>query len=431
MRYAIASLCLIISSSICFAQVPPTLWTKHYGGIYYDDARSIEETSDGGFIIGGYTDSSGTQTQYDFYLVRTDSNGDTIWTRTYGGTGSYFCMSVKQTPDSGFIAAGWFATGPPDWIIDGVLIKTDQNGNPIWTRSYGDSLSDQFESVDCTADGGYIAVGYSNSYGADTIHTDSDVWAVKTDNIGNPIWSTVYGGVDDDEGYSVQQTSDGGYIISGFTESFGAGESDMYLIKTGSSGGVTWTETYGGTNDDVGYSVQQTADNGYVIGGYTFKNDGGTWYRHAYLVKTDINGDTLWTNAWRRASGGSSGYNDCRSVKQTSDGGYIVGGNDDRGSGSLYLAKTDSTGDTLWTAIYGHLTYSDWGTSVTQTLDGGYVIAGFGGEYSGGDAYVVKVASETMVIPTLSEWGMLILGLLLLAVGTVAVVRRRKAVVKA
>jgi len=182
-------------------------------------------------------------------------------------------------------------------------------------------------------------------------------------------WWRTYGGTSTEWGYSAQQTSDGGYIVAGSTGSFGAGYRDVYLIKTNASGDTLWTRTYGGTDDDEGHSVQQTSDGGYVIAGETWSFGAGG---DVYLVKTNASGDTLWT----RTYGGTSS-DDGFSARQTSDGGYVIAGQTmSFGAGvDVYLIKTNASGDTLWTRTCGGTNY-DCGYWAQQTSDGGYVIAG-------------------------------------------------------
>jgi hypothetical protein len=156
---------------------------------------------------------------------------------------------------------------------------------PGWNKTYGGTDTDYGYSVVQTSDGGYAITGYTYSFGAG----GTDVYLVKTDANGNIQWSKTYGGTDTDVGYSVVQTSDGGYAIAGYTLSFGAGGSDVYLVKTDSLGNMVWSKTFGGTGADHAYSVVQTADGGYAITGYTYSFGAGGY--DVYLVKTDVYGD--------------------------------------------------------------------------------------------------------------------------------------------
>ncbi len=311
-----------------------TMWTRTFGGRLYDQGGSVVPTTDGGYIITGVADSLGAG-DYDVYLIKTDADGDTLWTRTYGGDTCDWGMSVRQTDDSGYIITGstWsYGAG----LYDLYLVRLSVSGDTLWTRTYGGAGGDEGYSVQQTSDGGFIIAGNTWSYGAGS----ADVYLVMTDAFGDTSWTRTYGGAEWDEGCSVQPTSDGGYIVTGTTNSFGAGGSDVYLIKTDSSGDTLWTKTFGGADNDRGSSVQQTTDSGYIIAGYTSSFGAGG---DVYLIKTNANGDTQWT----RTFGGGEG-DGASSVQQTFDGGYVVaGGTSSFGAGEsdVYLIKTDSMGN--------------------------------------------------------------------------------------
>jgi hypothetical protein len=377
--------CLLLSA-VCLVSLASaqTSWWRTHGGSDYDWGSSVHQTSDGGYIIAGSTKSFGAGGS-DLYLIKTDASGDTLWTRHYGGTNDDYGSSAQQTSDGGYIVAGRtesFGAG----LADLHLIKTNASGDTLWTRTYGGTHDDWGSSAQQTSDGGYIIAGFTASFGAGA----RDVYLLKTDVNGDTLWTRTYGGSDYDHGSSVQQTSDGGYIIAGSTKSFGAGEYDIYLTKTNASGDTLWTRTYGGMNGDDGHSVQQTSDGGYIVTGYTFSLGAGG--SDLYLIKTNANGDTLWT----RTHGGtdSDGGN---SVQQTSDGGYIVTGSTKSfgaGDWDVYLIKTNTSGDALWTRTHGG-TDSDRGSSVQQTSDGGYIIAGSTRSFGAGgdDVYLIKTDS--------------------------------------
>jgi hypothetical protein len=289
------------------ADVPPLLWQKTFGGSSWDEGRSVQQTSDGGFIIAGTTNSFGAGYD-DVYLIKTDSQGNMQWQKTFGGSGYDEGYSVQQTTDGGYIITGYtgsFGAG----YYDVYLIKTDLAGNMLWQKTFGGSDYDDGYSVQQTADGGYIIAGSTNSFGAGS----ADVYLIKTDSQGNMQWQKTFGGSYTDRGHSVQQTADGGYIIAGGSVYFYDGMRDV-LIKTDSEGNLLWQKTFSGSSGGYGYSVQQTSDGGYIIAGWTF----GAGGIDVYLIKVgrdckpwDINFDgivdfadyTLLANQWLQPPG--------------------------------------------------------------------------------------------------------------------------------
>jgi hypothetical protein len=354
---------------------PATLWTKTFGGSGADRAYSVQQTLDGGYIITGSIPAPG-------YLIKTDANGNIQWTNTYEGSGKFNGHSVQQTLDGGYIVGGTLYSGMPQLR----LVKTNVNGVEQWSRLYGDLLHDFGRSVQQTQDGGYIFGGSKTSI----TNNDLDFYLLKTNSSGEPQWEKTYGGDNEDSGFSVEQTQDGGYIFVGDTYSYGAGSGDVYLIKTDSNGNETWSKTYGGTSADAGKSVRQTEDGGYIITG-TYESGQG-YSKELYLIKTDEYGDTLWTRTY-----GGTGRDAGNCVQQTHDGGYIVVGDIysiASASLDIWLVRTDSSGDTLWTRTFGQ-DWGDYGYSVQQTTDLGYIVAGYL-EYGigDGDAWLIRVAPD-------------------------------------
>ena len=315
-------------------------WT--FGGTVIDGGSSVQQTTDG-YIITGFTYSFGNGGR-DVYLIKTDGSGIEQWSQTFGGTDDDVGYSVQQTAD-GYIITGWtdsFGNGGRDVY----LIKTDGSGIEQWSQTFGGTGDDAGYSVQQTTDGGYIITGWTTSFG----NGSSDVYLIKTDGSGIEQWSQTFGGTDDVGGRSVQQTADG-YIITGWTTSFGNG-SDVYLIKTDGSGIEQWSQTFGGSGDDGGSYVQQTTDGGNIITGWTDSFGNGGY--DTYLIKTDGSG----TEQWSQTFGGTVDDGG-RSVQQTTDGGYIITGYTDsfgNGSYDVFLIKTDSNGCTSHTSSYDTLT---------------------------------------------------------------------------
>jgi hypothetical protein len=311
------------------------LWSKTFGGGRVDYANSIQKTTDGGYIIAGDTQSFGAGL-FDAYLIKTDEFGNHQWSKTFGGSYIDSAASIQQTSDGGYIIAGNIGAGRYG-RYDAYLIKTDEFGNHQWSKTFGGSSYDYARSIQKTTDGGYIIAGDTISFGAGL----ADAYLIKTDEFGNHLWSKTFGGSNNEIAYSIQQVSDGGYIIAGYTQSFGAGGLDAYLIKTDEFGNHQWSKTFGGSNNEIAYSIQQISNGGYIIAGYT--GSFGAGGRDAYLIKTDEFGN----HQWSKTFGGSS-YDRARSIQKTTDGGYIIAGNTmsfGAGLADAYIIKTDEHGN--------------------------------------------------------------------------------------
>lgn len=362
----VIALSLGIYCSLSFPLLAQITFQKSYSmaGNAFEYLYSVQQTNDDGYIIGGASYGVGAG-GWDAYLINTDHFGNIRWTKHYGGIGMDVGYSVQQTTDGGYILAGYtnsFGEGNGD----AYLVKTDTLGNVLWTKTYGGDSIEYCYSVQQTADGGYIIGGYTESFGMGS----GDAYLIKTDAVGGTVWTKTYGGDSTDWAYSVQQTFDGGYIIAGTSYSYGAGNGDVYVIKVDSVGDTIWTRTFGGTNVENGYSVVQTSDGGYVVTGQTSSFGAGGF--DVYMIKVNSAGTLLFANTY-----GNSDHDVGRSVRITNDGGYIVGGfSTSFGLGNLlpYVIKTDSSGDTEWTKVY-NAGYCDQGISVEQTTDGGYIVA--------------------------------------------------------
>jgi len=339
---------------------PPVQWQNDYGYPEAGCAYFVQQTGDGGYIATGVITTTGGS-NHEAYLVKTDANGNAAWSQIYGGATVFDCAyCVQQTTDGGYIMAGCYH-GWGLW-----LIKTDASGNQQWSQVFNGPMVDSAYSVIQTTDGGYAIVGgYTYAPGP------PDMWIIKTDSNGNQQWDRKTGGGSSEYGYCIRQTTDGGYIIAGYTDSFGAGQEDARLVKLDSGGNIAWIQNYGGTNDDRGHSVRQTSDGGFIMAGFT--KSSGAGQADVYLIKTDNSGNLVWSQTY-----GGNSDDIGNSVRQTTDGGYIIFGTTDSygaGGTDAYLIKTDSSGVKQWESTYG-TSGNDDGQCVQQTSDGYYILAG-------------------------------------------------------
>jgi len=411
---------------------PRIVWEKALGGSNWDEAYSIQQTNDGGYIIAGGTwsndgDVSGNHGSKDAWIVKLDGNGNIQWQKTLGGSGYDVAVSIQQTSDGGYIVAGFTSSndgnvsgnhgGEDAWIV-----KLDGNGNIQWQKALGGSDGDRAHSIQQTSDGGYIVAGYTESNDGDVSgwhegYDDGgnplpDYWVVKLDGNGNIQWQKALGGSEGDEALSIQQTSDGGYIVAGETYSNNGnvsgnhGGEDAWIVKLDRDGNIQWQKSLGGSNDDWAKSIQQTSDGGYIVAGRTKSNDGDVSENHggkdAWIVKLDSSGNI----EWQKALGGSS-YDVALSIQQTSDGGYIVAGYTESNDGDVsenhgwydcWIVKLDKDGNIEWQKSLGG-SKEDIALSIQQTSDGGYIVAGYTESNDGDvsenhgskDAWIVKL----------------------------------------
>lgn len=378
--------------NISLGRIPQEEWNRTFGGASDDVGTWVRQTKDGGYIVTGYTSSYGADAPYswlikaqyrgDIWLIKTDQSGILEWDRTFGGLGKELGFFVQQTTDGGYIITGGKKSF---WIGDYHVwvIKTDSDGILQWDKTFEGPGEDLGFSVQQTNDNGYIIAGYT------TLSDGRKAWLIKIDPAGNKEWDRTLG-KKDTEAASVQQTKDGGYIITGYTSSYGAGKEDVWLLKTDSIGNIEWVNAFGGAKSDIGFSVQETNDGGYIIAGST--ESFGLGKMSVWLIKTDSKGNKEWD---RTFGGPDSDSGAC--VQQTTDGGYIITGYNTTSIGAsklgrAWLIKTDSNGYTEWDRTFGG-SRNDWGNSVEETKDGGYIITGVTESYGAGkeDAWLIKV----------------------------------------
>ncbi len=351
---------------------------RTFGGPADDFGHTVVLTGTG-FVLSGYSyarDSGAAEA----YLVRTDSRGETLWTRMYGSDADDWSFKAIATADGGCAVVGYSINSGR---ADVSLLKTDADGDSSWWRTYGGSSDDMGYAVDQCPDSGYILVGGTFSFGAGR----PNIYVIRTNADGETLWTRTFGGASEEYGFSVAATADSGFIICGWTRSFGAGAGDIYLIKTDARGETLWTRTYGGAGNDYGHTVKQTRDGGYVVAGSTFSYGAGE--SDFYLFRTDARGDTVWT---RTCGGAASDLG--HAVDLAADGGFIVAGQTRSfgvGNYDAWLVRTDSGGDTLWTRTFGG-DQDERAFSVAATADGGFAFGGWTGSAGAGgaDAWLVK-----------------------------------------
>ncbi len=364
----IVFLFLIGLSIISSAQIT---FQKVYNGIYSsgETPYSLKQTNDGGFIIATAYKGSGAS---DAYLIKTNYLGDTLWCRTYGGVNNDYASIVIETNDSGYVFAGssYFSAGVPNYRM--YVVKTNSNGDTLWTRAYHRQISSYkniAKSIKQTMDGGYIIAGISSN--AINSSSGNDIWIVKIDSVGNTLWSKIYDLTGYDEVGSIQQTYDGGYILTG---SLGISGNAFYLLKTDSAGATLWLKYFEAPAYQYSYSVLQTTDSGYIMCGSTnaFVLN---FLTHPFLIKTNSSGDTLWTKWYDTPI---NVLNVIAHVNKTYDGGFIIGTTMIAGSYAynIGLIKTDSAGEPLWVKTYGGTNY-EYGYDILQTQDSGYAAVGY------------------------------------------------------
>ena len=382
-RLLILACALLLNAAAVSAQVPDVTWSRLYGGENDERIYALDKNGDG-YIIAGKTTSFGGGNA-DMYILKTDANGDSLWMTVWGTSRQEHAHDVITCSSGGYAVVGI------ERIVQNsypqvVFHRLNSSGAIIGTRTYGHIGSDDGWSINETGDGGFVMAGRT-----DVSNTNNDdVYLIRTDTNGDTLWTRTYGGDDHDEGYHAEQTLDGGFIITGGTSSpSGGSEWDVYLIRTDAIGDTLWTRYYGGPNYEMGYYVQQTLDGGFVIAGET--NSYGAGNSDFYLVKTDASGDTLWT----RTYGGY--HNDvARSVQYVNNGYIIIGHSLSFGATDedMYIVRINLLGDTLWTKVIGG-DGQDFGYDIEPTSDGGYIATGYTNSWSSNNlAWLVKLDAD-------------------------------------
>jgi len=380
MKNKILLLILILPfiSFAAYADVP-TSWAKIYDNSSCEYAQSVQQTSDGSYVVAGRTDSCGTDGS-NAWVLKLDTSGEVQWKKTYNDSDADSVSSVQQTSDGGYIVAGtsyFFATYKANaWVL-----KLNSIGNVQWKKTFSGSNCYRASSIHQTSDNGYVVAGGTGSCDTD----GSNAWVLKLDSSGSVQWEKIFDQGGTDSVSSVQQTNDGGYIVAGDT--YYGSINGIWVLKLNSSGNVQWKKIYSVSDDDRGYSVRQTSDGGYVVTGNTYSYSTGE--SNICVLKLDLSGNVQWQKTYSN-SDNDRGY----SVRQTSDGGYVIAGETDvyNGIDGAWLLKLDSIGSVQWSKAYSISDY-DSAYSVNQTSDSGYVVAGFAYSNSTNesDAWLLKL----------------------------------------
>ena len=377
----------LISLTVCSSySQPDTLWTRTIGGTNNDGCRSIYPTSDGGFILGGFTKSFAT-VEDDMFLVKINAQGVPAWQQAYHINLWDGANSVQQTGDGGYVLAGYCGSNPN---YDFAIVKTDAAGVLQWSKSYGGSNEDRAYGVRQTVDGGYIVAGTAKSFTG-----YEDIWLLKLNSAGDTTWTKLFSSSETDYGYGVIITSDGGYLIVGSTKGWGASNRDALLLKTDASGNQLWLHLFSGLRDEYGYGVTSTSDGGYILIGDTrtqFSSD-----VDVYIAKTDEAGIQQWTHNYNYDV-----WDVGNSISEVPEGGYYaatsVGNNINK---DFQILKIDGSGNELWHQAFGSASVNDEAKDILTTDDGGCLAAGITNSFGAGmtDIYLVRMGTGAGTLP--------------------------------
>lgn len=427
MKHALLLL-LATCLAIFLSAQPSKQWDARYGGWLLETFTSIQVTQDGGYILGGTSRSgeTGDKTQpsqgdYDYWMVKLDSTGQKLWDVRFGGTETDVLYGLVQTPDGGYLLAGTTLSplsgdvsedskgGNDYWIV-----KTDSNGVKQWDKRFGGSNTDFLHAIVQTGDNGFLLAGHSASGisgdKSEASKGSTDYWIIRTDETGNKLWDKTIGGLKDENLFAAEQTSDGGFVIGGWSNSgIGADKSeankgggvstDFWVVKTDANGNKEWDKTFGGNNTENLFAIHQTPDSGYLFGGWTDSpisddvtqaSDGKIDY---WIVKTDADGTKLWDSRF-----GGTNDDELYSILENSDGTYLFGGRSlsdssgdktENNDGSVntfdyWIVKCDGNGVKLWDKSFGGSEDDDL-TSMDKSPDGGYILGGDSGSPISGD----------------------------------------------
>jgi len=381
---------------------PTIQWQKTYGGTSYDEAYSTQQTSDGGYIVAGRSISSngdifGNHGGDDFWVLKINSIGSIQWKKSLGGSFNDGARRIQETSDGGYIVVGYTASNNYDvsgnhgGISDGWVVKLSSTGTIEWQKTLGGSGRDDIWAIQQTLDNGYILAGRTSSNDGDVSENKGqlDFWVVKLNESGNIQWQKTLGGSNDDMAKSVRQTSDGGYIIAGESSSIDGdvtnplGNADFWVVKLSSLGTLDWQKSFGGNNADIPSEILLTTDGGYVVTGYVGSgtSDISVYYGlfDFWVVKISASGQLLWE---KTVGGTQPDY--ARAIVNAPGGGFFIAGStsssdgdivENNGGSELWVVKISEIGELVWQKTYGG-TKNDFGFAIDNTSDNGLVLAG-------------------------------------------------------
>ena len=387
-------------------------WVKNFGGSGEETAQAVITTADGGFAVLGFSNSTDgdlagkTTAVNDYWLLKLDADGNLQWSKTYGGSKDDRGQSLVQTSDGGFALTGYAMSSDGDGSAnngfhDNWVIKVDAQGILQWEKSFGFSGHDHSYDIIETADGGLFFSGFlditsalADGYTAKgntslTAHGVGEFWGTKLDAQGNVEWRSYFGGTNNDRSHAVVQANDGGFVLSGFTESNdfdiknSRGSYDFWVVKIDSQGEMVWQNSFGGTGIEISYDIAKTNDNGYIVVGNTFSDDTDISKNNGesdvWMIKINDNGELVWEHTF-----GGSAFDAAQSVALSSDGGFIISGNSkstsmdltaNAGENDIWLIKTDANGRMVWQKTFGGGGL-DYGFDALETEDESIILVG-------------------------------------------------------
>lgn len=404
----------------CHSQIPNIEWQHYYGGNSFDAVSDQKQTSDGGYILIGATNSNNIPNYHsnqEIFLLKVNSLGITEWQKAIGGDFNDYGGKIKITSNGDYLISGATSSNNHDFSFnrgetDFFLMKVSQSGTILWQRTYGGSNFDYAQNFIETSDGGFLIGGSSDSIDGDINinNGDNDFWVIKTNSVGIIEWEKNYGGTNWDSLNDIIKTSDGGYIMTGETYSANLpnyhGSGDVLIVKTDSQGNIIWQKCFGGSNWDYSASIIETSDGNFLIGASTKSSNNDVTTNHGgffdfWVFKVNSTGSIL----WQKTFGGSNGEQ-ITQIIQTTDGNYLACGFSDstngdltsnNGGGDFWLIKISISGNLIWQLSFG-VGSNERASTIIQTNDSGYLLSGLNenGGIINSDIWVIKLSNESL-----------------------------------